>query len=153
MIQVKTWPGTDCGGGCHHVSAVARKRVKVEKNKKNRSVRKDWRVLIRNDTIKESLAVEVWNRNDRLSYKVENDGVQRDWRVLQKVLLETAKVIIPKKRRRIDKPWMAEVILSLMDERRKMNSCGLSSNLFVLLFTSNFEWTCGVGGIKGWEGG
>ena len=54
---------------------VARVRVEVKKIKKNRSIRKDWNVLRRNDTIKESFAVEVRNRYVRLRDETEGDGI------------------------------------------------------------------------------
>ena len=104
---------------------VARMRVKVKKIKKNRSNRKDWNVLRRNDTIKESFGVEVRNRYDRLRDEVEGDGVQSDWNVLQKALVDTAEVIIPKEGRRRDKPWMTEEILNLMDERRMVKNISI----------------------------
>ena len=45
---------------------------------KNSSIRKDWNVLRRNDTIKESFAVEVRNIYDRLREEMEGEGVQRE---------------------------------------------------------------------------
>ena len=44
VTQVRTNPGADCGGGCDHIPVVAQMRVRVKKIKKNRKIRKDYRV-------------------------------------------------------------------------------------------------------------
>ena len=76
MIQVRTNPGADCGGGCDHISVVAQMRVRVKKIKKNRKIRRYWNILRRNDLIKERYEVEVRNRYESLMDKMEDDGVQ-----------------------------------------------------------------------------
>ena len=62
----------------------------MKKIKKSRSIRKDRNFLRRNDNIKESFALEVRNKYDKLRHEMEGDGVQRYWNVLQKALVAVA---------------------------------------------------------------
>ena len=45
--------------------------------------------------------------------------MEREWKNLQKALVETAENDLPEKAKMTRQPWMTQDILSLMDERRK----------------------------------
>ena len=45
--------------------------------------------------------------------------MEREWKNLQKALVETAENVLPEKAKMTRQPWMTQDILSLMDERRK----------------------------------
>ena len=79
---MKTYPGAAYVGGCDHVAVVAEMRVKLKKLKKNGMVRKDWSILRRDEAIQGRNAVEVCNRYAILSANEEEEGEEKDWRVL-----------------------------------------------------------------------
>ena len=115
---MKTYPGADCGGGCDHVPVVAEMKVKLKKVKKNSKVRKDWSILRRDEAMQNRYAVEVSNRYAILSANEEEEGVEKDWRVLQDALVGASQDIIPTEKRRGRTVWITEEILDLMEERR-----------------------------------
>ena len=120
--QVKTYPGADCAGGCDHVPVVVEMRVKLKKLKKNCKARKDWSILRRDEAMQNRYAVEVSNRYAILSANEEEEGVEKDWRVLQDAFVGASQDIIPTEKRRGRKAWITEDILDLMEERRTLRN-------------------------------
>ena len=49
----------------------------------------------------------------------EKEGVEHEWKNLQKALVETAEKVLPEKARITRQQWMTQDILSLMDEREE----------------------------------
>ena len=120
ITQVKTYPGGDCGVGCDHIPVVANLRMKLKKVQKKIRVRKDWKCLKRDMALKEAYELEVKNRYERLEQiSDEEEGVDRNWNLLQRSLTEAAEDLIPKEPQGRRQVWMTQDILDLMDERRK----------------------------------
>ena len=81
-------------------------RVKLGKLKKNSKVRKDWSILRRDEAMQNRYAVEVSNRYSILS--TNEEGVEKDWRVLQDALVGASQDIIPTEKSRGRKAWITE---------------------------------------------
>ena len=122
IVQVKTYPGADCGVGCDHVPVVATMRLKLKKIKKRKRVKKDWKLLRTDTGLREAYAVEVRNRFERLALEREEgeDELDGDWRVLQSSLVGVAEELIPREPQGRRQPWMTNDILELMEDRRKL---------------------------------
>ena len=82
-------------------------------------MRKDWSILRGDEAFQDCYAVEVSNRYAILS--VNEEGVEKDWRVLQ-ALVGASQDIIPTEKRRGRKAWITEEILDLMEERRALRN-------------------------------
>ena len=91
------------------------KKVKKKKiNPKN-----DLKVLKR-DEIKEQYSICVRNKYDALKDENEEENNQdRQFENLREAIEEANKEIIPKVKRSPNRPWMTDMILDLMDERRE----------------------------------
>ena len=93
MTHAKTYPVADCGLDCHHVPVVAVMKVKLKKVQKRKKckVRKEWKDL-NGEQLRRKYLSDVNNR-----YEVsgegfsegEEEGVEREWKNLQKVLVQT----------------------------------------------------------------
>ena len=122
ISQVKTSPGADCGVGCDHTLLVAHIKLKLKKISKNKRVRRDWNILRRDRSVGSRYAVEVRNKYEALEEEAEDEGVNRDWRILQDSLEDSAEKLIPRERKRGRQSWMTEEILDFMEQRRRMKS-------------------------------
>ena len=144
ISQVKTYPGADCGGGCDHVPVVAEMRVKLKKLKKNSKVRKYWSISRRDEALHNRYAVEVSNRYAILS--ANEEGVEKDWRMLQDALVGAWQDIIPTEKRRGRKAWITEEILDLMEEGRILRTKsedlykGLDNRITQMCIKRKEEW-------------
>ena len=123
MTHAKTYPSSDCGLDCDHVPVVAVMKVKLKKVNKRKTckVRNEWKDL-NGEQLRRKYLVDVKNTYEVLGEDVsedEEEGVEREWRILQKTLVETAENVLPEKARTTRQPWMTQDILSLMDERRR----------------------------------
>ena len=83
ISQVKTSPGADCGVGCDHTPLVAHIKLKLKKISKNKRVRRDWNILRRDRSFGSRYAVEVRNKYVALEEVADDEGVNRDWKILQ----------------------------------------------------------------------
>ena len=62
------------------------------------------------------------NKYEALEDVAEDEGVNRDWRILQDSLEDSAEKLIPRERKRGRQSWMTEEILDFMEQRRRMKS-------------------------------
>ena len=62
------------------------------------------------------------NKYEALNEVAEDEGVNRDWRILQDSLEDSAEKLIPRKKIRGRQSWMTEEILDFMEQRRRMRS-------------------------------
>ena len=123
VTHAKTYPGADCGLDCDHVPLVAVMKVKLKKVKKRKKckVRREWKDL-NGEKLRRNYLIDVKIRYEILGKDVsedEEEGVESEWKNLQKTLVETAKNVLPEKAEMTKQPWMKQDILNLMDERRK----------------------------------
>ena len=91
-------PGADCGLDCDHVPVVAVMKVKIKKVKKRTKckVRKEWRDL-NGEKLRRKYLIDVKNRYEVLGEGVSEDeekGVEREWKNLQKALVEIAENVL-----------------------------------------------------------
>ena len=90
--------------------------------KRKTEERRQLKLLVTNEQLKERYNIEVSNRYEVLSREEsleEEEELDRDWRILQTALTEPTKEIVPKQERRRRQKWMTEEILDKMDERRR----------------------------------
>ena len=85
-------------------------------------MRRDWNILRRDRSVGSRYAVEVRNKYEALEEVAEDEGVNRDWRILQDSLKDSAEKLIPRERKRERQSWMTEEILDFMEQRRRMKS-------------------------------
>ena len=89
---------------------------------KIKRVRRDWNILRRGRSVGCTYAVEVRNKYEALAKVAEDKGVNRDWRILQDSLVDSAEKLKPRERKRGRQSWMTEEILDFMEQRRRMKS-------------------------------
>ena len=93
ITQAKAYPGADCGSD--HVPVICHFRVKLKKLAKAAgSAKRDYSVLIQDQTTRLSYAVEVQNRFDKLS-----ENGDSEWENFKAALTETAEEVIPSLRK------------------------------------------------------
>ena len=76
--QVKTMPSADLGAGSDRVAVVREIEVEVKKVKKNKKIRRYCNIMRRNEEIRSKYTVEVSNKYEALSEKIEGEGAERD---------------------------------------------------------------------------
>ena len=117
VTQVKTYPGADCNTDHNSVVAEVKVRLKKHQNEKTKTIR-EINILTENQSVKERFAIKTMNRYEVLM-EMEEENVQQQWAKLQTAVEEACEEL-PKTKRKKKKPWMAENILNLMDDRRKV---------------------------------
>ena len=122
ISQVKMSPAADCGVGCDHTPLVAHIKLKLKKISKNKRVRRGLEHSQKGRSVGCRYAVEVRNKYEALEEVAEDEGVNRDWRILQDSLEDSAEKLIPMERKRRRQSWMTEEILDFMEQRRRMKS-------------------------------
>ena len=85
-------------------------------------MRRDWNILRRDRSVGSRYAIEVRNKYEALAEVAEDEGVNRDWRILQDSLVDSAEKLITRERKRRRQSWMTEEILDFMEQRRRMKS-------------------------------
>ena len=117
IMQIKTYPGADCGVGCDHVPLVAIMKVKMKKLRVIRKRRKDWNILRRDQGLRDEYRATVTDNFGRNEEVVESIDAQ--WKHLQDALVTPAEEIVPNTESGRRQPWMDQKILTMMEDRRK----------------------------------
>ena len=120
--QARTYPGADVGSD--HNPVVVKMNIKVKRPPKR--VMKDNldMNMLKNEEIRDSYAVEVQNQfqlleNEEVNQVDETEIIEEKWSNLKNCLVNSAKKILPKKKKVKRKSWMNDEILKLMEERKK----------------------------------
>ena len=120
--QARTYPGADVGSD--HNPVVVKMNIKVKGLTK--TVMKDNRDMnmLKNEEFRESYACEVQNRfqlleNEEVNQVNETEFIEDKWSNLKNCLVQSAKKILPKKKKVKRKSWMNDEILKLMEDRKK----------------------------------
>ena len=81
--------------------------------------------LLKQGEYREQFAIEVRNRFDTLmskeleQYEKEEDKINQRWDSFKVSIIAAQDKVLPKKKKKKDKMWMAEDILEMMKERRE----------------------------------
>ena len=122
ISHVMMCPGADCGVGYDHKPMVAQIKLKLKEISKNKRVRRDWNILRRDRSVGSRYAVEVRNRYEALAEVTEDEGVNRDFRILQDSPVDSVEKLITRERKRGRQSWMTEEILDFIEQRQRMMS-------------------------------
>ncbi|MCH9665805.1 MAG: hypothetical protein K0U41_08180 [Gammaproteobacteria bacterium] len=111
----KTYPSADCGSD--HLPVICKLMVKLQKLKQPKTSPKlQYSSLHTDSELRRKYAIEVKNRFEALTDVT--DAADSKWTTLKKVLVTTARGIIPKKEKQTKKKWMTNDILELMRKRQ-----------------------------------
>ena len=118
ITSTRTFPGADCGSD--HVPVVVEMRIRLKKVKRKQINPKNDMKVLKRDEVKEQYRVYVRNKYDALSDETEEENnLERQFENLREAIEEANKEIIPKVKKSPNRPWMTDMIMDLMDERRE----------------------------------
>lgn len=106
LITCKTYPSADCN--TDHNLLLAKVKVRLKKQKKNKPVTKVNVLLLKNDEeLKNRYSIEVKNKFAALQ---EDQTIEEEWQNMKKILVETSEEIIPKNNSRANQKWMTRAV-------------------------------------------
>ena len=129
--DTRAYRSADIGSDHYLVCTTIRLRLKRKpKEKKSARVKYDTAKL-RNENILKTFTISLRNRYQVLEEEeqggVEDEEVERDFRVMEKAYIEVAEAVLgrPRKRR---KPWISEETWSLVEQRNSINKTILGTH-------------------------
>ena len=114
--HAKTYPGADCGSG--HIPVICTLQCKLKKLKKARTAKKLDFEQLKKPEIRLAYSVKVENKFEQLI----DEGDEVTWESIKNILVKTAEECVQKKERRSKNKWMAQEILSMMSNRKKIKN-------------------------------
>ncbi|GFR69145.1 RNA-directed DNA polymerase from mobile element jockey-like [Elysia marginata] len=115
LLAAKTYPSADCYSD--HVPVTAKFKLKLKKTRKlPTNIKLDLAILKTNQSLREKYQISVQNKFEALK---EVEKIEEQWENFKSALTEAATEVIPSLERKSKQKWMANVILEMMDERRK----------------------------------
>src|SRR5215469_3398590 len=118
LTQVKTYLGTDWSSD--HVSVIAIIKLKLKRIAMKNIISKRQLITLRkNEDIKTRYNVVVKNKYEAMKDEIGENIAEQQWELLQEAIRVGNEKVIPTSERKAKRPWMAERILIMMDERIK----------------------------------
>ena len=87
--------------------------------KKNIIPKRQLITLGKDEDIKTRYNVVVKNKYEAMKDEIGENIAEQQWELLQEAIRLGNEKVIPTSERRAKRPWMTEIILIMMDERRK----------------------------------
>ena len=125
VTDVRTYPGADAGVGCDHVPVVANIKLRLKKIEKPKTKRRrQWKEINENMELRCQFQQKIKDKYDMIKEEIEEQEseeheIEREWKALQRALVETRDEMVPEEVVRRRQKWMTEEILQKMDERRR----------------------------------
>ena len=116
VTSSRAYPGPDCGSDHNLVGA----NIKLHIRKDCKPNFREWHDLasLQDPAVESRYSIEVENRFEALEQVVEECRPDELWEKMKHVIKDTAGSVIGKRRKRVNKPWITEATLKLMDIRK-----------------------------------